>query len=338
MTMPTLRLDANEGRCLLSQEDLRAILSPEIARRYPSRSSFEVQLAEKLGVEPACMLATAGADDAIDRAARVLAGPGGLVMSTSPGFVEFMAAARRSFAAFSAVTKDPFGPFPVKQLVDAIKAHRPQLLILASPDNPSGVVLERRQLEELAETCRMYGTTFIFDATYRDFAAGGAAIADALALPGVLVTGSFSKSRGLAGFRIGYIAGSRESQPLIAALAEAGPPFSLSSPAIEAGKRALEVPEETVSGFIEEIRRETALLCSRLRALGCTVSDSQANFVLLKARDAHGLCAELAERGILVRSWPGKEGYEGLVRITLPGDAEEFSRLTAAIPFMEAYL
>lgn len=338
MTMPTLRLDANEGRCLLSEEDLRAIMSPEIARRYPLRASLEAALAGKLGVEPACVLATAGADDAIDRAARVLAGPGGLVMSTSPGFVEFMAAARRSFAAYATVPKDPFGPFPVPQLIEAVKTQRPQLLILASPDNPSGVVLEKRQLEALAETCRLYGTTLIFDATYLDFAASGAGIADALALPGVLVSGSFSKSRGLAGFRIGYIAGSRESQPLIAALAEAGPPFSLSSPAIEAGKRALAVPERIAAAFIEEIRREIAILSSRLRALGCTVSDSQANFVLLKARNAQGLCAALAERGILVRSWPGKEGYEGLVRITMPGDAEEFSRLTAAIPFMEAYL
>ncbi|MCX8012891.1 MAG: aminotransferase class I/II-fold pyridoxal phosphate-dependent enzyme, partial [Rectinema sp.] len=139
-------------------------------------------------------------------------------------------------------------------------------------------------------------------------------------------------------FRIGYIAGGPGSESLIAALAEAGPPFSLSSPAIEAGMRALAVPEDRVAEFIAEVRREVIVLTSQLRAIGCMVSDSQANFVLLKVHDPRGFCAALLEKGILVRSWPGKEGYEQLVRVTVPGDTDEFSRLSSAIQFMEAYV
>ncbi len=107
-----LRLDANEGRCLLSENDLREILSPEIARRYPVRGLLEGPLAERLGLPASCVLATAGADDAIDRAVRTLAGPGGLVMSTHPGFVEFLAAAQRSSAMYASISKDPFGLSP----------------------------------------------------------------------------------------------------------------------------------------------------------------------------------------------------------------------------------
>ena len=136
-----LRLDANEGRCILSEEDLREILSPEIARRYPMRELLEIPLAEKLGLPSSCVLATAGADDAIDRTIRSLAGPGGLIMSTSPGFVEFLEAAQRSSARFKEIKKDPFEPFPIDDICRCVRALTPRLLILSSPDNPSGVVL-----------------------------------------------------------------------------------------------------------------------------------------------------------------------------------------------------
>lgn len=326
-----LRLDANEGRCLLSEEDLKEILSPEIARRYPVRSLLEEPLAGMLGLPVSCVLATAGADDAIDRAVRSLAGPGGLVMSTSPGFVEFLEAAKRSSAMFESIPKDPLGAFPVAEICEAVKSRSPQLLILASPDNPSGCVLAKSELEAVANACREAGTILIFDATYSDFSLRTAKPADAIAFPNVLVSGSFSKSRGLAGFRIGYIAGGEEAAPLIARLADAGPPFSLSSAAIEAGRRALSLDSSTVQAFVDEVRREVALLTAQLRGLGFVVSDSEANFVLLKSSASARVAEMLRERGILVRTWKGKTAYEGLVRITVPGEKSEFEELANAI-------
>lgn len=329
-----LRLDANEGRCLLSDEDLKEILSPEIARRYPLRSLLEEPLARMLGLPVSCVLATAGADDAIDRAVRSLAGPGGLVMSTNPGFVEFLEAAKRSSAMFEPIYKDPLGAFPVAEICEAVIDRSPQLLILASPDNPSGCVLVKSELESIANACKKAGTILIFDATYSDFSLHTAKPADAIAFPNVLVSGSFSKSRGLAGFRIGYIAGGEETAPFIARLADAGPPFSLSSAAIEAGRRALALDPTTVQAFVDEVRREVALLTAQLRALGCIVSDSEANFVLLKSSQATRIAEMLREQGILVRTWKGKTAYEGLVRITVPGEKAEFEELTTAIQML----
>jgi histidinol-phosphate aminotransferase len=326
-----LRLDANEGRCLLSENDLRQILSPEIARRYPVRSLLEEPLAARLGLPASCVLATAGADDAIDRAVRTLAGPGGLVMSTHPGFVEFLAAAQRSFAMYESIPKDPFGPFPLEEICRVLEEKRPQLLILASPDNPSGCVLSRADLAQIAAGCRESGTIFIFDATYGDFSLHGATPTDAFAFPNVLVSGSFSKSRGLAGFRIGYIAGNPRMEGVIARLADAGPPFSLSSSAIEAGRRALALDAEIVRAFVDEIRREVRALSSLLKGMGFLVSESEANFVLLKAEDAQAFARALREKEIFVRTWQGKLGYENLVRITVPGEAGEFAQLTEAL-------
>ena len=267
-----LRLDANEGRCLLSEKDLREILSPEVARRYPVRGLLEEPLAARLGLPPECVLATAGADDAIDRAVRTLAGPGGLVMSTHPGFVEFLAAAQRSSASYDSIPKDPFGPFPIDEIGATVAARRPQLLILSSPDNPSGRVLTRDELACIAAACAESGTIFIFDVTYGDFSPSSATPADAFEFSNVLVSGSFSKSRGLAGFRIGYIAGNMEMKDIIARLAEAGPPYSLSSSAIEAGRKALALEPETVARFVGEIQHEARSLREMLLGMGYRVS------------------------------------------------------------------
>jgi len=326
-----LRLDANEGRCLLSEKDLREILSPEIARRYPVRGLLEKPLAAYLGVPEECVLATAGADDAIDRAVRTLAGPGGLVMSTHPGFVEFLAAAQRSSARYDSIPKDAFGSFPIDTICEAVLLRRPQLLILSSPDNPSGCAIHREELDRIAQACRESKTIFIFDATYVDFSPSSATPEDAFRYSNVLVSGSFSKSRGLAGFRIGYIAGNASQKNIIVQLAEAGPPYSLSSSAIEAGQRALALDPGIVKGFVQEVQREVLSLRKMLIEKGYAVSESEANFVLVLSKDANAFESMLREKGILVRTWGMKPGYEGLVRITVPGDAREFEVLTNAL-------
>jgi len=325
-----LRLDANEGRCLLSEEDLREILSPEIARRYPMRELLEIPLAERLGLPSSCVLATAGADDAIDRAIRSLAGPGGLVMSTSPGFVEFLEAAQRSSARFEEIKKDPFGPFPIDDICSCVRALTPRLLIMSSPDNPSGVVLSPLEVTQIATVCQELGTIFVFDVTYQDFSIHGATPIQALANPNMLVTGSFSKSKGLAGFRIGYVAANPESAKLISRLSEAGPPYSLSSSAIEAGRKALSLDQRVTQGFIDEVRREVQVLKALCKELGFLVSQSEANFILLKSENPADLSDKLRKRGILVRTWPRKPGYEELLRITVPGEVGEFKELCTA--------
>lgn len=326
-----LRIDANEGRCILSDKDLREILSPEIARRYPARELLEKPLAERLGLPQSCVLATAGADDAIDRAVRTLAGPGGLVLGTHPGFVEFLAAAQRSSARFEPIPKDPFGPFPVSEICDIVLKRRPDLLILSSPDNPSGRVLLPADVAQISAACRKSGTIFIFDATYGDFSPNTARPADALAFSNVLVSGSFSKSSGLAGFRIGYMAGNPQMQGIIDRLVEAGPPYSLSSSAIEAGRRALAIDSRIRQAFVDEIRREVRELSALLKKMGFTVSEGESNFVLIKSDDAPLLADALREKEIFVRTWPGKADYKNLVRITAPGEPHEFDELTGAI-------
>lgn len=331
-----LKLDANEGVCALDAERLARVLSPEVARRYPRADLLEADLARYFGVDPRQVIATAGADDAIERAFRALAGAGSSVLTTTPGFVEFLDAAKRAEAAFLSVRKRPGAEFPAEEFRGRIAAEKPALAIVATPDNPAGTVLSLGDFDRIAETCRTAGSVFLLDVTYLDFADDRRIFARALATPGVLLTGSFSKSRGLAGFRAGWAMTGPGDAALIDRLREAGPPYSLSSPAIEAARMALAECEASYRNFVKRIGEERLLLEKALSALGAKTWPSQANFVSATVPDAAAFVAALRKEGILIRYWPGNKEAEGLVRVTCPGEEAGFRRLGDALSRMEA--
>jgi histidinol-phosphate aminotransferase len=333
-----MKLDANEGRCVLDEAQLARILTPQIACRYPRSEAIEGILAEHFGVDRANVIATAGADDAIDRAFRALAGPGSLVLSTVPGFVEFLDASERTKARFLGVPKVPGAAFPLEAFNSAIEREKPAIAVVATPDNPAGTSLGNEEFLAIAESCSRAGTVFLLDVTYIDFADDSSIFALAVNTPGVLLTGSFSKSRGLAGFRMGWALAGPSSTWLVGALRDAGPPFSLSSPAMEAARIALKECGPRYEAFVSRIRFERRALQAVLAGMGAATWPSQANFVSVFVPDSQAFVAALGAKGVLVRHWPGKPETEGLVRITCPGDEASFETLVAILRQMEDFV
>ncbi len=326
-----LKLDANEGRCLLSPSQLARVLSPEVARRYPQAELLERDLAASFNLPMEQLIATAGADDAIERAFRILAGTGSKVLTTVPGFVEFLDAAVRAKADFIGIKKRPGSGLPTQEICETIRRDKPSLVIIASPDNPDGTLLSTEDFELISNTCQAEKAIFLLDLTYLDFADDTSILARGLATPGVLITGSFSKSRGLAGFRAGWAMAGSEGASIIGLLREAGPPFSLSSPAIEAARIALAETDAAQAVFVQRIKKERVELRQALRAAGAETWASQANFVSAFVADNEAFSLDLRKKGILIRRWPGNPDTEGLVRITCPGEEQAFDRLMAAL-------
>jgi len=117
---------------------------------------------------------------------------------------------------------------------------------------------------------------------------------------------------------------------------EAGPPFSLSSPAIEAARLALSEGRAGYAGFVKRIAEERAILEAVLAGMGARTWSSQANFVSALVPDAEAFVLALRARGILIRYWPGNPDAKNLVRITCPGEELSFERLKSALARMEA--
>lgn len=323
-----LRLNANEGRPCLPPAEIAALIDSETLRRYPDTKGLEAAIAERRGLSPARVLATAGADDAIDRAVRYFGAAGAAVLSTAPAFEEYAAAAARTGARYVSVPRAPDGPFPLAALVAAVAYERPALVIVASPDSPGGGAIDPSELRELAAAARESGSTVLLDVAYSEFDEDGKIYDDALGIPCVVSTGTFSKAYGLAGLRAGWAAGPADA---IARMREAGPPFSLCTFSVAAALAALNSGEAAKEAFVAEVRRERPLLQAALAAMGAKTWPSRANFVTAFVPDAGAFAEALDARGIRIRSWLGKPGRDGMIRITCPGERAEFETLLAAL-------
>jgi histidinol-phosphate/aromatic aminotransferase/cobyric acid decarboxylase-like protein len=100
---------------------------------------------------------------------------------------------------------------------------------------------------------------------------------------------------------------------------------------VAAASAALRSGEEAKEAFVAEVRRERPLLQAALAAMGAKTWPSRANFVTAYVPEAGAFAEGLAARGIRIRSWLGKPGRDGMIRITCPGDEPEFQTLLAAL-------
>ncbi len=325
-TAPTasLRLDANEGsRPDLSVLGVAAAFDADTLRTYPSARSLECLLAERVGVHADRVLVTAGADEALDRVLRSVAGPGGRVVAPTPSFsmipryARLAGATLRTFAWRS-------GSLPIDAVVAAC-APRVDVLIVVTPNNPTGSVARLDAIVALRE--RVPEALLVVDLAYVEYADRDPTAA-LLRLPRTLMLRTLSKAWGLAGLRVGYPLG----QPsMIAALRCAGGPFSVAGPSLALAATRLRTGVADVAQHVARVCRERAELRDVIATLGMRAPESQANFVLATLPDAPRVARALAARGIHVRSFDGDDGPRDALRISCPGDARDFARLVAAL-------
>jgi len=320
-----LRLDSNEGvlpsRALLG--DL-ANADPELLRRYPDVLALEAALATRLGVAPERLVVTAGADEAIDRACRAFLEPGRTILLSDPSFDMFDCSAT---LAGGELVRVPWwdDAFPIDACVgrlDALTA----VVAVVSPNNPTGSVATLADVRRVATAAP--GALVILDHVYVEYADEDLT-SGVLDLPNVLVLRTLSKAWGLAGCRVGYAVG---SPYVVAVLRAAGGPYTVAAPSVALALSQLDRGAGPLTTHVARVREERRRLSARLAAAGLAPRPSQANFVLVECGPhAASIHAGLAARGVLVRDFPGRRGLETALRITLPGDASDFERLSEAL-------
>jgi histidinol-phosphate aminotransferase len=320
-----LRLDSNEG--VLPSRELLGDLAdadPELLRRYPDVSALEATLAARIGVAPERLVVTAGADEGIDRACRGFLEPGRSILLPEPSFDMFDCSAA---LAGGELVRVPWwdDAFPIDAFVgrlDALTA----VVVVVSPNNPTGSVATLADVRRLAAAAP--NALLILDHVYVEYADEDLT-AGVLDLPNVLVLRTLSKAWGLAGCRVGYAIG---SPYVIAVLRAAGGPYTVAAPSVALALAQLERGVQPLRAHVARVREERRLLSARLAAAGLAPRLSQANFVLVECGPRAGaIGAGLAARGVLVRDFPDRRGLETALRITLPGNAGDFERLSAAI-------
>jgi histidinol-phosphate aminotransferase len=327
-----LALDANEGPPpppdLLAQA---ATGSAELMRRYPDAAELERAIAGRLGLEPAQVLVTAGADDALDRACRAFLSDGGELVLPTPTF-EMLERYARAAGARVRPVEWPAGPYPVEQVL-ARCGESTALVAVVSPNNPTGAVARAGDLRRLAQAAPQ--ARLLVDLAYAEFADEDLTSA-ALEIPGALVTRTFSKAWGLAGLRVGYALCSNAA--VCRALRAQGYNYPIARFSYELACCALDN-----IAYLEETRARTrqaqAGLLKRLAGLPAYEAlTSDCSILMLRhhALGAQALARGLEARGLLTSRIPGAgEVARRFVRVSL-GRPEANAALLDGLATIEA--
>ena len=294
-------------------EELAAAL-PRLTADYPSGLEVNRGLMGRLfGLPPELVLPGNGAAELIRSLLPLLPGKKGIIR---PAFEEYPA----RMAPGEAVEYFPQGPgfaYTAGELMDFFGGKGLSALILVNPDNPSGHFLPRREVERLIAWAGEEGLRLVVDESFADFASEeGASLLERGLLeenPQLLVVKSISKSYGVAGLRLGVLAGS--DRELLSAAAKDLSIWNINSFGeyfLQTAAKYREDYREAMARF-RKVREDFYL---RLKALpGLEVFPSEANYFLCRlaaGRSARALAEELlSRRRILVKDLSGKRGIPG---------------------------
>ncbi|MCD8037938.1 MAG: histidinol-phosphate transaminase [Lachnospiraceae bacterium] len=204
-------------------------------------------------------------------------------------------------------------------------------IVIANPNAPTGVFMEVSQLEEIIRANP--GSVVIVDEAYIDF--GGESCVPLIEkYENLLVTQTFSKSRSMAGMRIGYAMGSEKLIGYLNDVKFSFNSYTMNDAAIIAGIASVENEEyfKAVTGKVIRTRENTK---KRLAELGFTFPDSKTNFIFASHAyvPAEEIFDVLRENEIYVRHW-NKPRIENYLRISIGTDEE----MDAVLDFLERYL
>ncbi|MFJ2815190.1 histidinol-phosphate transaminase [Streptomyces sp. NPDC091279] len=284
--------------------------------RYPDLACTGLlnELADRFGV-PVTHLATGtGSVGVAQQLVQATSGPGDEVVYAWRSFEAYPIITQVSGATSVRVPLTPDEAHDLDAMADAI-TERTRLIFVCNPNNPTGTVVRRAELERFLD--RVPGDVLVvLDEAYREFVRD-AEVPDGVELyrdrPNVCVLRTFSKAYGLAGLRVGFAIA---HEPVAAALRKTAVPFGVSQLAQEAAIASLRA-EDALLGRVGSLVGERARVADGLRAQGWTVPETQANFVWLRLGERTAAFAELCERhGVVVRPFAG----EG-VRVTI-GETE----------------
>lgn len=321
-----LRLDANEGPLHdIVRQVLREEAQSDNVRWYPSTSRVVKALAALHEVEESRVIVTAGGDELIERACRVMLQPGRNVVLATPTFEIFSRCATHMGAQVRQCSWD--GEFPQQAMLEAVDADT-AMIVIVSPNNPTGEVVDFGVVERLARAAP--NALIVLDLAYVEFADVDPT-ALAVRYDNLLVVRTFSKAFGLAGVRVGYgIASSR----VVSALRSIGLPYSVSHHSLAIVEQLLPFRDVVAKENAMRVTNERIDLTRLLKSVGCTCTQSQGNFVLARfpsRRAAEWVWRGLGSLGIAVRWFPTTKGLEACLRITCPGNADEYARLAHAL-------
>jgi len=287
--------------------------------RYPDRefTALREALAAYLGhgITPAQVWAANGSNEVMLHVLQAFGGPGRTALSFAPTYSMYPEYARDTHTAWEVGHREQDFTLDPERAVALVRARRPHVVLLPSPNNPTGTALPH---EVIGAICHALDHgVLVVDEAYAEFRRAGTPSALEL-LPeheNLVVTRTMSKAFALAGARVGYLAASPE---VCDALRVVRLPYHLSAITQAVALAALRHSTELLAA-VDQLRAERDETVEWLRAQGFTVAESDANFALFGTfGDRQAVWQGLLDRGVLVR----ETGPDGWLRVSIGTPAE----------------
>ncbi|MBI1377514.1 MAG: histidinol-phosphate transaminase [Frankiales bacterium] len=330
-----VRLNVNENPYPPS-ESLVADVAAAVAEatrglnRYPDRDAVALRadLAAYLSLETGVALtgeqlwAANGSNEVMHQLMLAFGGPGRVALGFEPTYSMYPEYCRDTFTRYVVAPRRDDFTVDVDVATAAIAEHEPSVVLLASPNNPTGTSLP---LDVVRAVLAVAPGVVVVDEAYAEFRQQGVPSAVELLAdhPRLVVTRTMSKAFALAGARLGYLAA---SPAVVDAVRLVRLPYHLSAVTQAVARAALAHAGE-LQAQVALLREERDALVAWLRAQGLDAADSDANFVLFgRFADRHAVWRSLLDRGVLIR----ETGPDGWLRVSV-GTPEENAAFRAAL-------
>jgi len=320
-----LRLYFNENTFGPSPRVIKRLrtMTAEGLTTYPEREPVERIVAKHFGLDAEQVLLTNGVDEAIHLICCAFLEAEDEALIATPSFFMYDVSVQMMTPHLRKVQSDASLGFPFERFMAAI-TERMKLIIVASPNNPTGAVVSREHLLTIAAAAPQ--AVLMVDEAYYHFD-GASVMGDLATVPNLLVARTFSKAYGLANLRIGMLAGNAE---LLKYVRKTSSPYNVNGVALDCLPVAL-ADEEYLSWYSGQVRVGRERMMDGLRELGVPFFPSHANFVLMNIGPKHKeLVAAMRRHGVLLRDRSTDPGCDGFVRITI-GVEEHVTRGLAAL-------
>jgi histidinol-phosphate aminotransferase len=297
--------------------------------RYPDREFVPLReaLADYLGagLKPENIWAANGSNEVLQHIFQAFGGPGRKFLSFTPTYSMYPIIASGTQTEYVSVPRAERFELTPELIRSTILEHKPNIVILCAPNNPTGTPLSLACIEAAYEALtEASGGILVVDEAYQEFGADPSVTAVSL-LPGrerLLVSRTMSKAFAFAGARVGYLAA---DPAVIDALRLVRLPYHLSAFTQASAEGAL-AHSKVMLSTVDDIRAQRDRIVRELKALGLDAYRSDANFVLFGGlEDPAKTWQELLEHGVLIRN----VGLEGTLRVSAGTEAETTAFLNA---------
>ncbi|MFF4897425.1 histidinol-phosphate transaminase [Streptomyces sp. NPDC001068] len=324
-----VRLNTNENPYPLPEPLVERIAERvrEAARnlnRYPDRDAVRLRTelagyltrtgGHPLGVEN--VWAANGSNEVIQQLLQTFGGPGRTAIGFEPSYSMHPLIARSTGTGWIAGPREDDFTLDVGAATRAIAEHRPHVVFITTPNNPTGNAVPAETvlaLYDAAQAARP--SVVVVDEAYVEFSHGDSLLPLLEGRPNLVVSRTMSKAFGAAGLRLGYLAA---DPAVVDAVQLVRLPYHLSAVTQATALAALE-HTDTLLKYVEQLKTERDRLVAEMRALGLEVTESDANFVQFgRFGDPHAVWRKILDRGVLVRD----NGVPGFLRVSA-GTPEE---------------